>query len=313
MSKGLGKGLSALIADKKMVSPSGANDELTDDKSSREILPTNSLRPGKFQPRTVFNEDELTELADSIRQNGIVQPILVRAAEEESNHFDIIAGERRWRAAKIAGQSRVPVIVMDINDKRAYEIALVENIQRADLNVLEEAEGYSRLIKEFSYTQDQLAEIIGKSRPAITNAMRLLGLPDGVKEMLNDRKLTPGHARALLQAKDPEEMAQQVIKKDMSVRQTEAFVRKGPPRKQEVRGKSSRDPEIVALERELSKKLGLHLTITNAGDVGKVSISYYSLLELDQILQRLEYGSEKLAEQGGSHVPVSASSQKEDA
>lgn len=292
MAKGLGKGLSALISEKKISisekSSSAANNNAgITDTGTRDTLPIDSIRPGRFQPRTLFKKEELNELADSIKKNGVVQPIIVRPIDDREGAYEIIAGERRWRASKIAGLKHIPAIIMELNDRQALEIALVENIQRQNLSALEEAEGYQRLIKEFNYTQEQLAEVIGKSRTAITNTIRLLNLPEPVKDMLNDDKLTPGHAKILVAAKDPVGLAEIIVKRGLNVRQSEKLAQKFSDKNREKR-KQEKDPEIVQLEKEISKKTGLDVTITNKDEKGTVVIGYYSLEELDDILRRLE-------------------------
>lgn len=284
MAKGLGKGLSALIADKD----DGELLEVpTIVASERDSLPLDVLHPGKFQPRLYFDEEELQELAESIKKNGVVQPILVRAVGEEGQ-YEIVAGERRWRAAKMVNLATIPVIILELDDRKALEIALVENIQRKNLHMLEEAEGYQRLIEEFDYTQEGLAEVIGKSRSQISNTLRLLSLPNEVKTLLNDEKITPGHARAMLMVEDPVRMADIVVKRDLNVRQTEKLVKKMANDSQPTRQITLKDPEVRELEQELSKKLGLELTVTNKGEGGKIIITYHTLQELDSVLRRLE-------------------------
>lgn len=285
---GLGRGLSALISEKS----AGRAANVQSINVDRNSLPLAALTQSRFQPRSFFKEEELNDLADSIRKNGVVQPIIVREDAAQKGLYEIIAGERRWRAAKMAGLKNIPVIIMTLSDKQALEIALVENIQRQNLMALEEAEGYQRLINEFGYTQEELSDVIGKSRSQIANTLRLLALPEPVKDLLNDEKISAGHARALLSAKNASELAETIIKKDLSVRQTEKLVRKlekyknGEPAKK--KSDARKDEEIIALEQELSKKLGLDLTITNKDEHGQVIIAYHSLAELDAILRRLE-------------------------
>lgn len=285
--KGLGKGLSALISEKN-VHTSARED--AHQQQGRQNLPVTALQAGQFQPRSYFDENELRELAESIRKNGIVQPIIVRLVKD--NQYEIVAGERRWRAAKIVGMDMVPVIIMQLDDKQAMEVALVENVQRQNLMLLEEAEGYKRLVDEFGYTQEQLADVIGKSRSQITNTLRLLNLPDEIKNLLNEDKLTAGHARALLTVENASTIAEEIIKKDLNVRQTEKLVKKLTDQKngkRTVKLSNEKDQEIIRLEQELSKKTGLDITITNQDEKGKVVVSYHSLMELDQILRRLEH------------------------
>lgn len=228
--KGLGRGLSALIAEAAENKPAArvaAAREAANDSLEAVKIPVTELKPSRLQPRSYFRKEELSELAVSIRKNGVVQPILVRALPSKigSATHEIIAGERRWRASQEAGLTDIPAIVMDIDDKQALEIALIENIQRQNLTPIEVAEGYQRLIDEFKYTQDQLADVVGKSRTVVNNYLRLLGLPERVKQLVNEEKLSFGHARALITLQDPSELAERVVLQHLSVRQTEALVK----------------------------------------------------------------------------------------
>ena len=218
-ASGLGKGLSALISERKLDIESFA-----ESKGRKLDLTLDEVFPSRFQPRVIFDPEEMDELAESIRRNGVVQPILVR--KRAGQGYEIIAGERRWRASKLIKVKTVPAIIIDVDDRQAMEIALIENVQRQNLKILEEAEGYKKLIKEFKYTQEQLADVIGKSRSHVTNILRLLTLPQKVKKYLNEGKITTGHARALLSAPEPFEAANEVIKKKLSVRQTENYVKR---------------------------------------------------------------------------------------
>jgi ParB family transcriptional regulator, chromosome partitioning protein len=296
VTKGLGKGLSALMSEAG-ITPMKAPLAISEMKGLK-YLPLEALVPGKFQPRRIFSEDTLTELADSIAKNGIMQPILVRPLTDET--YEIIAGERRFRAAKLAKLTEVPVLVRpDVKDDQALELALVENIQRQDLNPLEEAAGYQRLIDEFAYTQEKLSSIIGKSRSHVANMLRLLGLPAPVKAHIESGALTMGHARAILGAKDPEAVATQVVAKGLSVRETEALVRGDVPLAQsaprpEGQGSASsprraeKSQDLLQLEQMLSDNLGLKVSIhTRGSKAGEVVIQYNSLAELDEILRRL--------------------------
>ncbi len=280
----LGRGLSALIAD----TTGNAAVKAARENTAPNSLSLDVLQPGKFQPRSFFNEEELQELSESIKKNGVVQPVIVRKVAD--NRFEIIAGERRWRAARMAGHTHIPAIVMELSDKQALEVALVENIQRQNLTPLEVAEGYQRLIDEFKYTQEQLSEVLGKSRAQIANFIRLNSLPEEVKGFINNEKITVGHAKALLAVNDNDDLvdiANTIVKRNLNVRQTEKFVQKfnNKPKAKKDKG---RDPDIVELEKALSKKLGLNLNIQNNGNAGKVIISYSSLSQLDNILRRLE-------------------------
>ena len=282
--KGLGRGLSALLAEDPDDQP--ALDRLRVGKT----VPIEALVPNRYQPRDYFVPEELQALTDSIQENGILMPILVRRLDEDNSSFEIVAGERRWRAAQAAKLYEVPVIVKELDDGQALEVALIENVQRQDLTALEEAEGYRRLMDEFANTQDDLARRVGKSRSHVANIMRLLGLPDGVKAMLQDGRLSAGHGRALLSAEDPEALAQTVVRKDLNVRQTEALVKK--PLKTAATGDAAaatpaRDPNTLAMERQLSEKLGLTVKINHHGERGEVRIAFTSLDQFDEILNRL--------------------------
>lgn len=252
-------------------------------------LPIASLTPSPFQPRQVFDESAIDDLAASIRECGILQPLLVRRAEGMNDIYEIIAGERRWRAAQRAQLHEVPVVIRDMDDKEVLEVALVENLQRQDLNPLEEAEGYQRLQEEFSHTQEDLARVVGKSRSHVANTMRLLASPAGIKLMVEKGDLSAGHARALLGVDDAEGLAQEVIAKGLNVRQTEAMAKtwsaaQAKPKKSQ---KKAKDADCVALEKDLTEKLGLNVSIDSKGSAGRVTISYQSLEQLDDLLIRL--------------------------
>ena len=224
--RGLGKGLSALISENYVSPPAAAIKPTAETKAGGVYtLPVNKLHPGKFQPRSQFDPVMLTELAESIRKNGLMQPIIVRPSKTQAGKYEIIAGERRWRAAQMAGLEQVPVIIREIADKQALELALVENIQRQDLSPLEEAGGYQRLIEEFEYTQEELAATIGKSRSHIANLLRLLSLPEEIRGMLDNGELTAGHARALIGVPGAVEMAHEIVRRGLNVRQTERYSR----------------------------------------------------------------------------------------
>jgi len=280
MGRGLGRGLSALLGDSGDEAP----------KTLRHVA-TESLQPGRFQPRRHFDPESLDALAESVRAQGILQPILVRRSPENPNRYEILAGERRWRAAQAARLHEVPVLVRELGDREASEIALVENIQRQDLNPIEEAQGYHRLIDEFGHTQEALASALGKSRSHIANTLRLLNLPDEIQAMIADGRLTAGHARALVTVSDPVQIAHEIIAQGLNVRQTEGYVRS---RDNQREGKSggkrsdqSKDPNVAALEQELAQLLGLKVAIRSDRDGGALSIRYKTLDQLDLVLAKL--------------------------
>ncbi len=297
--RGLGKGLSALISE-SYVSTAVSEPAETPPVGT---LPITSLMAGKYQPRVRFAEDQLHELAASIERNGIMQPIIVRASDKLPNKYEIIAGERRWRAAHMAGLTHVPVIVRELTDGQALELALIENIQRQDLSPLEEALGYQRLLEEFNYTQEKLAETVGKSRSHVTNLLRLLGLPEPIKALLEEGRLSMGHARALLTSPNNVALAYEAAEKGLSVRQVEERARGSSGAEKQPRGRSNnaapraphpsyadaapKDPDIVALESTLSESLGMQVDIRIQGQGGEIAITYESLNQLDEVLRRL--------------------------
>lgn len=300
--KNLGRGLSALLGEVGLT-PSGFTPAPIDaahhtagtkpGHNAMPNVPVAALEPSRFQPRRRFDEDSLQELADSIRVRGLLQPILVRPHPTEAGQYEIIAGERRWRAAQRAQVHDVPVIVKNLTDREAAEIALVENLQRRDLTPLEEAEGFRRLLDEFKHTQDELARALGKSRSHVTNTLRLLGLPDALKAQLENGQLSAGHARALLSAADPEAVAAEVLAKGLSVRQTEALVaiagKAKPPANAKAgsRAPIMRDADVAALEQDLARSLGLKVALKTKGAGGELTLHYRTLEQLDDILSRL--------------------------
>jgi ParB family chromosome partitioning protein len=278
--RGLGRGLSALLGD--------SDDDYAqlDRLRNQRTVPVELLRPGRQQPRHHMDEAALQELAQSLQEKGMLQPILVRRCPDDPHSFEIVAGERRWRAAQLAALHEVPVIVREFNDAETLEIALVENLQRQDLNPLEEAEGYRRLLDEYGHRQEDLARVLGKSRSHVANMVRLLALPLPVRRMLEQGTLTAGHARALLGAEDPEAAARAVVESGLNVRHTEDLVRGGRPRA--PRGQASpKDANTQALERDLSTVLGLKVEIRFRGHGGALVLHYQSLEQLDDILHRL--------------------------
>ena len=275
----LGRGLSALLGNDVAEAPKS---------NAPATLPIEYLRPGKFQPRRHIDAAGLDELSQSIREKGILQPILVRRLAGDANAYEIVAGERRWRAAQAAQLHEVPVVVRELSDTEALEIALVENLQRQDLSPLDEASGYRRLMDEFAHTQEDLAKVLGKSRSHVANMMRLLALPEVVKSLLDAGTLSAGHARALLGAKDPGLLAKKIVARGLNVRQTERLVQRerGSRRGKPAAGK---DADTVALERDLATILGLRVDIRYADGEGTLTLHYKTLEQLDDILHRLKH------------------------
>lgn len=280
--QGLGRGLSALLGD-TLVDDGDARGE-GGRKIGVQTMAVSALSPHPGQPRRHFDEAALDELAASIRQRGLIQPIVVRP---HGHDFQIVAGERRWRAAQRAQLHEVPVVVRDFTDAETLEVALVENIQRQDLNAIEEAEAYSRLIAEFHHTQDALAKIVDKSRSHVTNLLRLLDLPRPVQARLAAGELSMGHARALIGAANPEALADQVIARGLSVRETEKLARAAKNRPLRTKIKPERNPDIAALETQLADLLGLSVSIAHGETGGTLTLSYSTLDQLDMICQRL--------------------------
>ncbi len=281
--RSLGRGLSALLGAEQEDFAGG------DQARASRTVPVELIHPSHLQPRQRFDDEPLQALADSIRQNGILQPILVRSHPAKAGAYEIVAGERRWRAAQLANIHEIPVLVRDIGDREALELAIVENVQRQDLSALEEADGYKRLIEEFRYSQEDLAQRIGKSRSHIANTMRLLALPDEVKGLLDKGELSPGHARALLGAGDPAELARHVVARGLNVRQTEKLARAARDSGGSTRTPAAKDPDTERLERDLSALLGLKVAIDFRGQGGSITIHYRSLEQLDDILRRLNH------------------------
>jgi len=305
--KGLGRGLSALLGDDRPVIEDPVVPVTADDTSTsagsggigdpakrgagRRTLPIEFLERNVGQPRYHFNEAALEELALSIKEKGLLQPILVR--QVGPNKYQIVAGERRWRAAQKAGIHEVPVVVRELTDAEVLEVAIVENIQREDLSAIEEAVGYSKLIEEFGHTQEAVSKIVGKSRSHITNLLRLLNLPQKVRDLVDNGRLSMGHARALLSAPDPVSLAGKVVAEGMSVRQTEAAAKSRKPSKRQPRpgghisGTGSKDADTVALEKDLSAALSMKVSIEHKGEGGTVTVSYKTLEDLDDLCSKL--------------------------
>lgn len=293
----LGRGLAALLGDKAAASPAASEgapaSEKTKPSPGVSSLPVDMLEPGPFQPRQTIAPEALSELAESIRARGVLQPVLVRPHPEKAETWQIIGGERRWRASQQAGLHEIPVLIRALDDTEAMAAALVENLQRADLNPMEEAEGFSRLIEDYRLTQEELAQAIGKSRPHISNTLRLLRLPPELRRYVAEGLLTAGHARALLGHPDPMAAAKDVIERELSVRQTELLVQKACKAAEasaEKPVKERRDPEITMLERDLASKLGLKVQVKFDGKGGSIAFSYRSLDQLDSLLALLNKG-----------------------
>ncbi len=279
--RGLGKGLGALLGEVS----------LQPQESGSVYLPIAKVEPGLNQPRKQFDEDALNDLADSIREHGIIQPLTVRHLS--SGYYQIIAGERRWRAAKLAGLSEVPAVIIEADDRKVMELGLIENLQREDLNPMEEAEGYLVLKEDFGMTQEEIAQRMGKSRPAIANALRLISLPDKLRKMVTDGELSAGHARTLLalpRANLQEKAAQLVISRDLSVRQTEALVKKLQTEDKPSKNKAVDEQRIYLdeIEKNLSGRLGRKVSIAAGKKKGKIELEYYDLDDLENLLALLE-------------------------
>ncbi len=282
----LGRGLAALMGDVGAESP-------TSDRApkSQRRVPIEHIKANPRNPRRIFADAELEELSQSIRERGIIQPIVVRAAPDGSKNFEIIAGERRWRASQRAGLHEVPIVVLEVTDAEALELAIIENIQRADLNPLEEAAGYQSLASQYSHSQDDIATIVGKSRSHVANTLRLLKLPDAVKSYINEGKLTAGHARALINQSDPESIAREIVEKGLNVRQVEKLRQDDAKaaKKPKSSAKARKDANIAALEKQLSDALGLVVEITDKGRAGGVlGIRYRTLEQLDGVIAKLQ-------------------------
>ena len=270
IKRGLGRGLSSLIGETKI-------------ETEKNLLQISDLIPNKYQPRKIFDEDNLNDLTNSIKERGILQPIIVRKSNDEKSKFEIIAGERRWMAAQRAGLHNVPVVITEADDLKSLEFSIVENVQRHDLNPLEEAQGYKRLIDEFSYDQEKVSKFIGKSRSHITNSLRLLTLPLDVIKLIETQKLTAGHAKILVGLENANFIANKIIEKKLSVRQAENFVKIFKNKKQ--KSNSNKDSNIRNLEMSVSNKVGLNVVIqNNKNNKGKITFEYKELDQLNKII-----------------------------
>ena len=268
--KGLGRGLSSLIGD-------------SDVKITNNKISISSIIPNKYQPRKKFDKNSLEELTASIRERGIIQPIIVRASEDSNDKYELIAGERRWQAAQNAGLHEVPAVILNVDNLKSLEFAIVENVQRKDLNPIEEAEGYQRLINEFNYDQDKVAKFIGKSRAHISNCIRLLSLPAKVIEHIINDKISPGHAKILVGLDNSELLAEKIIKKKLSVRQAEALARLGKSNKSSIK---SKDPNSIDIENQLSSKIGMKVFLNNKkNNTGTLIFEYKGVDQLDRLIK----------------------------
>ena len=278
----LGRGLSSLINEAADVAAATGLEGL-------RTVAIEAVHASALNPRTTFEPDDLKDLAESIRARGVVQPIIVRPINGEGGGFEIIAGERRWRAAQAAALHEIPVIVRDLTDQQALEVAIIENVQRTDLNAIEEAAGYRQLIETYKYTQEDLAGIVGKSRSHLANTIRLLKLPVSIQELVRSGALSAGHARALIGVADAEVLARDGVKRELSVREIEALVQRRTNPKTKASGKkAAKDVNILAVERELSDVLGLRVTVvTGKGEKGEVRIAYSSMEQFEEVRRRL--------------------------
>ena len=290
--KGLGKGLDVLFQSYESSYPAEAEEAAPKDQRFEESavlrIDINAIDPNKEQPRTLFDEEKIQSLAESIRQHGLVQPILVNPHGAE--RYLLVAGERRWRAARIAGLTRIPAIVKRFSDQEVLEIALVENLQRENLNSMEEAEGIRQLMERFGLTQEKVAERLGKSRPAVANALRLLTLPEDIQEMVREGQLSPGHARAILAIQDPEAQraaAQRIAAKGLSVREAEAMAKR-PAKSKNPKEEIQKSPYLVDLEDQLCERLGTRVNIQHGDKKGVIQIEYYTDQDLERILDIIQ-------------------------
>ena len=284
----LGRGLSALMADLQTdEAPAAATREGTQ-REGTLMIPTEQIAPNPDQPRRIFDQTALSELADSIRTRGVIQPLIVRRHPQDANIYQIVAGERCWRASQIAQVHELPVIIRDFSDAEMLEVAIIENIQRADLNAIDEAASYRQLMTRFGHTQEKLAEALGKSRSHIANLLRLLNLPDQVQDWVREEKLSAGHARALVTAENPVVIARRIIDKDLSVREVESLMREKSAKPAKPRNTAEKDADTRALEGDLSATLKMRVQIRHAGtDGGQLVITYKDLDQLDRLCQIL--------------------------
>ena len=278
--KGLGRGLSSLMGDTETAQTKNTN------IGQETKIPIANLKPSPSQPRRLFNKNSINELADSIKAKGLVQPLVVRPSPSDSNSYEIIAGERRWRAAQIAQLHEVPAVIRNFNDTEALEIAIIENVQRSDLSPIEEAAGYKRLVENHGHTQEDLSGIVGKSRSHIANIIRLLSLPQSIQDMITEGKISSGHARAIMNSAFPEQLAEKIINENLSVRDAENLAK---DKKVGIKKLKLKDPDTIDLENKISEKLGLVININHKGKKGgSIKIDYKTLDQLEMITQKLK-------------------------
>lgn len=287
--RGLGRGLSALLGDESM-EKGGAMAPQPVEPGPANSLPVELMRPSPYQPRSHFDDEAFVALVDSVKDKGVLQPLLVRKDPKDGNRYEIVAGERRWRAAQQARLHEVPVVIKDLSDRETLEVALVENLQREDLTPLEEAVAYRRLMDEFGHTQEILAKTVGKSRSHVANMMRLLGLPKPVQRMLDEGQISAGHARSLINAEHPEALAKEIQRRGLNVRQAEDLTRKAEPAAGRTKGATApKDPNISALEHDLAEATGLKVGVsTKASGAGMLTIQFDSPDQLDDVIRRLK-------------------------
>ncbi len=277
--KGLGRGLSSLMGDADI-------DQSTTAKNfSETTISIAKLRPSPLQPRRVFDKSSINELAESIKSKGLIQPILVRPSNTNEGEYEIIAGERRWRAAQVAQLHKIPAVIRNLNDAESLEMAIIENVQRSDLSPIEEAAGYKKLMENYNHTQEQLSEVVGKSRSHIANIIRLLSLPQSIQDMISQGSISSGHARAIMNSAFPEQLAEKIINENLSVRATEALVKEKKEGPKKVKLK---DPDTIDLEKKLTDILGLDVTISHRGKQGgSLKVTYKSLDQLEFVTKKL--------------------------
>ena len=277
--KGLGRGLSSLMGD------TDTQHSRTPASSSETTISIAKLRPSPLQPRRIFDKSSINELAESIKSKGLVQPILVRPSNANEGEYEIIAGERRWRAAQVAQLHEIPAVIRNLNDTESLEIAIIENVQRSDLSPIEEAAGYKKLMESYNHTQEQLSEVVGKSRSHIANIIRLLSLPQSIQDMISQGSISSGHARAIMSSAFPEQLAEKIINENLSVRATEALVKEKKEGPKKIKLK---DPDTIDLEKKLTDILGLDVIISHRGKQGgSLKVTYKSLDQLEFVTKKL--------------------------